>query len=398
MKKRNVKRTPASIHTDSDGDPLFGFTLEQLKHVPPVPLPAAVRREVDERLEEEAVTFENDLVSTLQKYFADPEVIKVIGVEDSGDDNADGEDDEFRLFDAEEVLPKKRKRPAARAKNALGINALRKKGKWPFRQDDEEWRNEPMWVREKVADVHRKYNDASLVDAQALLHPYPSGNNTIRNEGCLITALAMVLRLLGPASKGWTPRTLNQEAKKLLFYTEAGLSMVPLYADLVADVTNGDVQLCAQEQYFSGDRGWANTKTFPPGSTLLRGYRALSARERGDFVVMLKIGTQDDTFASHYVLVDPNQPGSPDEKDVALLDPAQPSRPRVKPWMLSDSYKYLKGDRDTGREWQRARISALQLSGVWVFGRWRHQEQHSLAAVLFQSIVRQDEILRTRAS
>ena len=113
MKKRNVKRKPASIHTDSDGDPLFGFTLEQLTHVPPVPVTAAVRREVDERLEEEAVKFEDDLVSTLQKYFADPEVIKVIGVEDSGDDNEDGEDDEFRLFDSEEVLPKKRKRPAS---------------------------------------------------------------------------------------------------------------------------------------------------------------------------------------------------------------------------------------------------------------------------------------------
>lgn len=112
MKKRNVKRKPANIHTDSDGDPLFGFTLEQLKHVPPVTLPAAVRRERDERLEEEAVRFEDDLVSTLTKYFADPEVIKVIGVQDSGDGNADGKDEELKLFDAEEVLPKKRKRPA----------------------------------------------------------------------------------------------------------------------------------------------------------------------------------------------------------------------------------------------------------------------------------------------
>lgn len=397
MKKRKLKRQPPGGHTDADGDPLFGFSLERLDHVPPVTIPAAVRREVDERLEEEAVQFENDMVVTLKKYFADPEVIKVIGVEDSGDDNANGDDDELRLFDSEEVLPKKLKRPAARTKNTLGISALRKRGQWPFRQNDGEWRNEPMWVREKVADVHRKYNGASLAAAKQLLHAYPEGN-TIGNEGCLTTSLAMVLRLLDPSRKGWTPQTLNQEATKRLFYTEAGLSMVPLYADLVADVTNGEVQLCAQEQYFSGDRGWANTKTFPPGSTLLRGYRALSARERGDFVVMLKIGTQDDTFASHYVLVDPNQSGSPDEKDVALLDPAQPSRPRVKPWMLSDSCKYLKGDRDIGRKWQRARISALQLSGIWVFGRWRHREQHSLASVLFQSIVRQDAIVRARVS
>ena len=338
--------------------------------------------------------FEDDLVSTLTKYFADPDVIKVIGVEDSGDGNADGEDDDFKLFDAEEVLPKKRKRPAASASNTLGISAPRKSGQWPFRQDYPEWRDDPMWVQEKVAEVHHKYNGASLAAAQGLLHRYPEGN-TIGHEGCLTTSLAMGLRLLGPASKGWTPRTLNREAHKRLFYTEAGLSMVPLYADLVADVTNGNVQLCAQEQYFSGEPRWP--KTYPPGSTLLRGYRALPASQRGDFVVMLKIGTQDDTFASHYVLVDPDQSGSPDEEDVALLDPAQPSRPRVKPWMLSDSCRYL-NDGDIGREWRRAGISPLQLSGVWVFGRWRHREQQSLAGVLFQSIVGQDAILRARAS
>ena len=338
--------------------------------------------------------FEDDLVSTLTKYFADPDVIKVIGVEDSGDGNADGEDDDFKLFDAEEVLPKKRKRPAASASNTLGISAPRKSGQWPFRQDYPEWRDDPMWVQEKVAEVHHKYNGASLAAAQGLRHRYPEGN-TIGHEGCLTTSLAMGLRLLGPASKGWTPRTLNREAHKRLFYTEAGLSMVPLYADLVADVTNGNVQLCAQEQYFSGEPRWP--KTYPPGSTLLRGYRALPASQRGDFVVMLKIGTQDDTFASHYVLVDPDQSGSPDEEDVALLDPAQPSRPRVKPWMLSDSCRYL-NDGDIGREWRRAGISPLQLSGVWVFGRWRHREQQSLAGVLFQSIVGQDAILRARAS
>lgn len=208
--------------------------------------------------------FEDDLVSTLTKYFADPDVIKVIGVEDSGDGNADGEDDDFKLFDAEEVLPKKRKRPAASASNTLGISAPRKSGQWPFRQDYPEWRDDPMWVQEKVAEVHHKYNGASLAAAQGLRHRYPEGN-TIGHEGCLTTSLAMGLRLLGPASKGWTPRTLNREAHKRLFYTEAGLSMVPLYADLVADVTNGNVQLCAQEQYFSGEPRWP--KTYPPGST-----------------------------------------------------------------------------------------------------------------------------------
>jgi hypothetical protein len=280
------------------------------------------------------------------------------------------------------------------SRTSASIDALRRSGKWPFRQSDPEWGDDPMWVHEKVAGAHHQYNGATLAEAEGLLHPYSSGN-TIRHEGCLVTSLAMVLRLLSPAKKEWTPGTLNQEAKKRMFYTEAGLSMVPLYADLVAEVTNGNVQLCAQEQYFSGEPHWP--KTYPPDSTLLRGYRALQAAARGDFVVMLKIGTYDDTFASHYVLVDPAKPGSPDDKDAALLDPVQPSRARIKPWMLSDSCRHL-NDGEIGREWRRAGVSARQLAGIWVFARWRHREQHSLGGVLFPSIVEQDTILKARAS
>jgi hypothetical protein len=183
----------------------------------------------------------------------------------------------------------------------------------------------------------------------------------------------------------------REDQKALVLHWTLDCRWVPLYADLVADITNGEVQLCAQEQYFSGEPHWQ--KTFPPGSTLLRGYRALPADARAGFVVMLKIGTHDDTFASHYVLVDPGKPGAPDDTAVALLDPVQPSGARIRAWMLGDSYRHL-NDGDIGREWRRAGISANQLSGVWVFGRWRHQEQHSLAGILFQSIVKEDAILR----
>jgi hypothetical protein len=104
---------------------------------------------------------------------------------------------------------------------------------------------------------------------------------------------------------------------------------------------------------------------------------------------MLKIGTHDDTFASHYVLVDPTPPGGPDEDDVALLDPAQPLNSSEFSWSLSDSYKHLKSDRTIAREWRRAKISPRQLSGVWVFGRWRSADQRSLAAALLQLIAAQ---------
>jgi hypothetical protein len=83
---------------------------------------------------------------------------------------------------------------------------------------------------------------------------------------------------------------------------------------------------------------------------------------------------------------------------VALLDPAQPPRAGITSWMLSDSCRYLKSDADIGREWRRAEISARQLAGIWVFARWRHREQHSLAGVLFRSIVEEDVILQARAS
>jgi len=49
---------------------------------------------------------------------------------------------------------------------------------------------------------------------------------------------------------------------------------------------------------------------------------------------MLKTGTYDDTFASHYVLVDPKAPEGLDEDDVPLLDPIQPLESNTWPWLL----------------------------------------------------------------
>jgi len=248
-----------------------------------------------------------------------------------------------------------------------------------------------MWQRADVMEVYRKFNHESAAEAEKLLYPHPTGN-TIATEGCLITCLAMVLRLLAPRGGRWTPRTLNAEAKASLFYTESGLSMVPLYADLVADVTNGEVQLCAQEQYLSGEPGWP--RTFPSGCTILRGYRALPSRKRRDFVIMLKTGTHDDTVASHYVLVDPDDPGAGNNDDMSLLDPIQPNRLPGTRWRLSQSCACLLTDRAIRRAWRRAKIVPCQISGAWAFARWREASQDSLALKLFQAIIEHGSVSR----
>ncbi len=110
-----------------------------------------------------------------------------------------------------------------------------------------------MWNRGKVLEVHRKYNGGSRSKAEALLRRFPRGGNSIGNEGCLLTSLAMILALL--ESSTWTPRKLNKKATELLYYTPAGLSMVALYADLISDLSNGEIQLCAKEEYLAGEPG-----------------------------------------------------------------------------------------------------------------------------------------------
>jgi len=124
-----------------------------------------------------------------------------------------------------------------------------------------------------------------------------------------------------------------------LYYTDAGLSMVPLYAHLVADVTKGRVQLCMQEQYFAGVG--RRPPRFASRCSILRGYQVLPRSRLHDFVMMLKIGTHDDTFASHYVLVDPDLPVSLADDDIAILDPDQPLGPRTTRWGLSDAHARL---------------------------------------------------------
>lgn len=240
---------------------------------------------------------------------------------------------------------------------------------WPFRQDDELWKDELMWDRAQVIEGHMRGNAATRKAANDLLRKFKAGN-TIGNEGCLLTCLSMVLKLLDTPKRrnNWTPATLNAEAQARLYYTAAGISMTPLYADLVSEVSGGEVQLAAKEEYLSGEAGWP--PTFVSTCWLAKGYRALSAARRRDFIVMLKIGTYDDTVASHYVLLHPDRPGKFGDDDPEILDLAMPER-RDGTWRLSDSSRQICGDRAIKAEWTAGRIGPLQLCGVWLFARWR---------------------------
>jgi hypothetical protein len=242
----------------------------------------------------------------------------------------------------------------------------------PFRQSDPVWGKDLMWDRTKVMEVHRQYNGASRKEAEELLRKFP-GDNTIANEGCLLTSLAMVLRLLVPQGKYGTPRRLNEFAFDNLYYTRAGLSMVTLYADMVCDASDGEVQLLLKEDYLSGQPNWP--KTHASECMPLRAYRMLSEVERKNVVIMLKTGTYDDSVSSHFVVVDPLNPGSMDEDDVPILDPAQPEKPAKRVWRLSDSSRWIRKDKEIAKDWHKHKIGDLQLAGVWVFARWESRHQ-----------------------
>jgi hypothetical protein len=216
-------------------------------------------------------------------------------------------------------------------------------------------------------EVHQLYNRKSEAEARTLLRRF-RGGNTIGNEGCLLTCLAMVLRLLTGKSNKWTPKKLNRIARNQLYYTSAGLSMAPLYADLVCEASKGEVQLLLKEEYLPGETGWPPTTAstcFP-----LRAYRGMGLRNREDVALMIKIGTYDDTVGSHFVLVDPSDPGPADAEDVSILDPAQPLKSSKRPWFLSESSRRICEDERIRAEWERSGIRDLQLAGVWVFARW----------------------------
>ena len=248
----------------------------------------------------------------------------------------------------------------------------------PYRQDDPRWGNDLMWNRNKV--IRTAMSDGySKKQAASLIRKFPNGN-TIGNEGCQLTCMAMVLRLLAPNRRPvWTPPRLNAQAHASLYYTASGLSLVPLYADLVEEVTWGRVQLGVKEEYLPGVSSWQ--RVYCDTSPLVRAYRSLPVESRTDFLVMLKTGTYDDTVASHYVLLDPNSEQSPDDRNAEILDPAMPMR-RHGRWTLTDSANWITSDPAIGREWRKHGIQKTQIGGAWVFNRWETGRANSLLGPL----------------
>jgi hypothetical protein len=245
----------------------------------------------------------------------------------------------------------------------------------PFRQDDPDWGHLIMWDRDEVIRANIQGNGASLTDSQELLRKFSAGN-TIANEGCQLTCLAMILHLLSEEGlEAWTPGRLHRESRERTFITRAGLSLVQLYADLVQDVSDGEIQLAAKEEFLSGEPGWPRNDA--TSSWIIKAYRKLSPTARRDFVIMLKIGTHDDSVASHYVILHPDRPGSMRETNPEILDPAMPFT-HEGTWTLVDSGRHISKDRTISRAWKSRRISARQLSGVFLFGRWRTSKDRAL--------------------
>lgn len=254
----------------------------------------------------------------------------------------------------------------------------------PLRQADARWGSELLWDRAKVIAAHTQLNGKRTICANKLLRKFPDGNS-IGNEGCLLTCISMVLRKL--YDRTCNPSNLNRFAIENLFYTACGLSMVPLYADLASDVSQGQVQLCLKEEYLAGEPKWRPVCALD--SPLVRAYLSLSAAQRKNFSVMLKTGTYDDSVASHYVILDPRTPGNCETSNLPILDPAMPAQvPLGSVWRLKNSAKVLKSDSIIKTEWSRCGIQDTQISGVWVFARRVSHKQSSIIGEMAEALYR----------
>ena len=240
-----------------------------------------------------------------------------------------------------------------------------------------------MWDRKTVVQVGQKYNDLSKTKADNLLWKY-QGGNTIGNEGCLLTCLSMVLQMLHGDNAIWTPDRLNGFAQENFYYTTSGLSMTTLYADLVGEASNGRVQLLLKEEYQSGATIYP--KVFCSRCIPVQAYLSLPEATKVQCSVMIKSGTYDDTFASHFILVDPRAKSG--EDDIAVLDPIQPLNSKTAIWTLSDSSRKLCEDKDVMTEWASLNIAPLQIAGVWVFCTWQPETETMLGQSFIEALSR----------
>lgn len=241
-----------------------------------------------------------------------------------------------------------------------------------------------MWDRDLVLETVSASRQHTREEAGALIREFPDGNS-IANEGCMLACLAMVLRYLDirRRQRDWTPARLNQEAHERGFYSLSGFSIVPLYADLVLDLSHGEVQLSAKEEYLSGESNWP--ATYLSDCSIARAYRTLPKSSRRHFMLMVKTGTYDDTIGSHFVLLHPDHPESPDVDDAIILDPAM-RRHSKHPWRLTDSAEQICRDRAILKAWTKKKIKPTQVAGVWLFARWPSRNSRSLLDPLVHAL------------
>lgn len=158
-----------------------------------------------------------------------------------------------------------------------------------------------------------------------------------------------------------------------------------MYADLLSDLTLGAVQLACKEDYLAGQDGWGDDRRFVADCPLLRAYLRLVPAARRDFSVMLKIGTWSDAFASHFLVVHPDQPVADDASDLLVLDPAMPRGAGDSGWTLAEADANLRDGR-IGREWRGQGLEPGQIAGIWVFARWRNRTKGTLLGSLTESL------------
>lgn len=190
---------------------------------------------------------------------------------------------------------------------------------------------------------------------------------TIRHQGCQLCCIAMVLALLDERPESpWVPPTVLDAARE--FIRADGVSMVPLYADLCADLTGGRVQLLAKE-YFAA--GGVQPRLSQVG--LVRAYRALPDAQRSRLMLMLRIGTHNETVASHYLLVAPTDDSPSDSDNAFVLDPDMAEGAEAQAWTFLDAWHHFVDVRSDGGAKaelvDKERVRPGQVAAVYLFGR-----------------------------
>lgn len=239
----------------------------------------------------------------------------------------------------------------------------------PFLQTDGDWSETHIWSLRLVSRAIG--SDEAKERLQA--------GTTIRHQGCQLCCLAMVLHQLHPeAVKPWDPLSLLEEARDD-YLAAGGVSLAPLYADLCADVTDGRVQLLAKEVFAAGGRQPALSEV-----GLVRAYRdgSLPKEKRDDLMVMLRIGTHDETVAAHYLLLDPDDSGSADSDDALVLDPDMPERTMRGSWTFADAWRRFLDPRTDGGVKAQAvaaeHVESGQVAAVYLFGRRKQRDYNAV--------------------